>query len=294
MIDPLRNPKNYRNDSEWNEAVSHASGIVKLVCGVCNNATFLVLMDALEGLKTHPQYRGKAKMWFKDAIKEWKNYEWELLHSKKNGFFDLTNFLPSVREIYGDITNSDYFEYWQGTGSRTYMTTKPLVTSLVNKYKLSFEDDGMKYPTEVAWAMTGLTCLQVCCKFWENSVGQASNDYGIPMEFCKRFYKPFLVEKPMKSWKIALSYLEPSIEDKIPEKHEKNIAFGIRQLYDEWSSPHGIYDNSADATEEFSELFKSKRIAKLAAQSAREYARDMEEVVKKDNIEKLKNKILRQ
>jgi len=126
-----------RNKADIQNALARSASVVKLVRGVANNATWLVMMDAHDAIKKHPNYRGKVKYLYKQAFKEFKNNERQLLYANENRMFHLADMTPTTRKIYGNITDAQYFEYWQGLGARAYTEGNQWVSSLDNKYRLS-------------------------------------------------------------------------------------------------------------------------------------------------------------
>lgn len=79
-IDIVRNPRGYVSRGQIERAFSLGMGLAKQVCGICNNATYLVMQEAFKRIQSHPNYKGKAKRLFLEAMKAWRVYESSLLH----------------------------------------------------------------------------------------------------------------------------------------------------------------------------------------------------------------------
>ena len=75
------------------KAVSNAAAIFKLVCGVGNNAAWLVMMDGYDHAKRCKVFRRSLKgghmvgWYFKRAVNDFKDYERQLLTTEKNRMF---------------------------------------------------------------------------------------------------------------------------------------------------------------------------------------------------------------
>lgn len=88
-----------------------ASSLVKLCCGVCNNASWYVMMEALDRVKTLPVYRQKVKKAFSHVLDEWKAYERNLLYSKAPRFFHLDDMAPETRKKFGCCSDAEYYDF---------------------------------------------------------------------------------------------------------------------------------------------------------------------------------------
>jgi len=295
MIDIVRNPKCYRSDQELLDAYANAVSMVKMVDGVCNNATYLAMMYALEQIAEHPKYKGKVRQRFEAVVKEWKRYEGNLLYATHCRFFHVADMSAETRSKYGDITDRQYFEFWQGGGGRAYYKTRPLITSLQNKFRLSLEADGMPYPDILAWGLTASTLLDICVHMHGLAVKEMAGQWGLDYDVFALNCQPLSVEKPRKAWRFALGTLEDKVNGKIiPASTEKNIAFGVNQIYDAWSSAEGLFGSTADAITDFAEVFAGKKTMRAALANVRNMERELIEerkkLINKKILDNLKDK----
>lgn len=292
MIDVIRNPKGYIDAEKVDYAFSDALSLVKLVCGISNNAAYLVMMDAYNVIRKHPEYKGRIRRMFEKALKEWRIYESSLLRPATGiRLFDISLMDEETRAKYGNITNAEYFEFWQGTGASAYQRTLPMITSLQNKFRLAFIDIGIAYPETIAWAFTALASLQVACDMWKLTVDEVCNSHGMPKHIVSNSAKPLQVSKPYNSWKEAVTALAPDARGKLSSKDERNIEMGVRQLYEVWSSPDGLFGSTADAMIDYSEVFASKGVARNLSLGAKKYKEDLEVDIKEDNLRRAINRL---
>ena len=144
--------------------VAKASGYIKEQMGICNNATYLVMMDAFDRVKQLPEYRHATKRAFREAVNEWQRYEHQLRYAEGIRFFHMGDMDADLRRKYGDITDGEYFEFWQGTGSFCYNESHDLLCCLKNKYRLSLENHKARNADVVAEVMTAFACMKLCEK----------------------------------------------------------------------------------------------------------------------------------
>lgn len=109
--------------SELQQAVSTAAAYMKFVCGVGNNAAWLVTLDAYDQAKKHRNWEKRVKgghtvkSLYKMVIKAHKNYERNLIYTDTNRMFHVADMSPETRKMFGDISDSDYFDYWASVGA---------------------------------------------------------------------------------------------------------------------------------------------------------------------------------
>lgn len=248
-----------KNKSELQNDLARVASVVKLVCGVANNATWLVMADAHDAIKNHPNYKGKAKWLYKQAFTEFKSNEMQLLHSNDNRMFHLDDMSPSVRKKYGNIKDSQYFEYWQGLGENAYTEGHKWVSSLDNKYRLSLVNHGVSYSEIIAKVMTAQACLELSCSMYDSALNSCARDFALPMDIMRKIFKYFSLRKVADIWIKAMFLTAPETEKyDLDELEEKNISQGIMQLEMAWSDPNMIYGSAFSATEDFEEIFRTK------------------------------------
>ena len=62
----VANPHN-RSLQELEQDVARCSGFVKMMAGYANNGAYLIMMDALDKLRQHPNYDKRAKRMFEGS-----------------------------------------------------------------------------------------------------------------------------------------------------------------------------------------------------------------------------------
>lgn len=110
------------------QRMAKASGIVKLICGVGNNAAWLVVLDGYDHARKCKAYKHEVKRAFKMAIEEWHHYEARLVYAKENRMFHLDDLGEKARKTFGDISDREYYDFWSSVGGPAYEKTRPLIT----------------------------------------------------------------------------------------------------------------------------------------------------------------------
>ena len=239
--------------------LARAASVVKLVCGVANNATWLVMMDAHDKIKKHPCYKHQVKRLFKSAFEAFKQNERQLLYADENRMFHIEDLDPGARKKYGNITDAQFFEFWQGLGAKAYTEGGKWVSSLRNKYRLSLIKHNVKHEEELSWVMVAQACLELSVSMYDSAIKTCSNDYAINKNILNRIFHYFRIGDVATLWYKAIRLIEPRTKDyELDEIEERNIEQGIIQLHQSWSDPRMIYGSAFAATQDYSDIFRTK------------------------------------
>lgn len=164
----------------------------------------------------------------------------------------------ATRKKYGDITDRQYFEFWQGMGAYAYQETRPLVTSLWNKYRLSLVNHKAAYPDLLAWPMVGMAVLNLACSIHEHAVEEACRCLPIDNHIVKHIFVQLSLRRVLAEWVKALDLTDPTVHYDLEPTEQRNIEIGVTQLAEAWANPDLLYDSSSNAIPDFDEIFRTK------------------------------------
>ena len=245
--------------------------MVKLCCGVANNAAWIVSLDAYDKVKHHKMFNQRLngghtlKSYYKKAIDEFHKYERQLLYARQNRLFHVADMGEEVRKRYGAISDREYYELWAGMGSMAYQRTKPLITSLANKYRLSLLQHDIEQADIVAWCMTAQACLSLAVKVHEHSVASVTDNVILTPRVCERFFRQLSLKTVSKLWMDALQATEPRTDTyELEHTEERNIEMGLEQLHEAWVSIDTLYKSLTDTVSEYDEVFRTRGEQKKA------------------------------
>ena len=273
--------------ADLEKMVAKCSGFVKMMTGVANNAALLIMVDCLNKIadvrdgdsyrqrpySPHPRYRHAVKAAFNNALKEKQAYRRALLYPSGDAvrFFHMDDMPEAARKHYTQLTDREYFEFWEGTGALAYQKSLPLVSSLWNKFRLSMQGHGVPHADLAAWGMVGTTVLELSESIYRRSLRSVFEacDGLIPTETLHRIYGPFSLKRVCNAWQHALDMLAPETKNYLlDDVEERNVALGVEQLQDLWTSPSISFDATIQAVEDFSDdIFATKGQAKKAIRS---------------------------
>ena len=252
------------NEIQRLEAVMpNAASVVKLVCGVGNNVAWLVTLDALDHARQCKGYKQGVKRAFKLAMDEWHNYEKKLIYAKKNRMFHVADMDEKCRKSYGDISDREYYDMWASVGAPAYTKTRPLITSLCNKYRLRLEAHEIKESEHIAWLLTASTAMDLAVYLLDNAIKQVVTDYNIPVALARKIFAPFSVDAQMKAWERAVKMLQPT-QYELDDVEKRNIEMGVEQLSSAWMEPSILYNSVIDCVADYGEVFRTKGFQKKA------------------------------
>ena len=249
------------NEEQYNDPtrkMASAAGVVKLICGVANNAAWLVVLDGYDQARRCQRYRHEVKRAFKMAIEAWHDYERHLLHATENRMFHLADMDEKARKTYGDITDRQYYDFWASVGSPAYQKTRPLITSLWNKHRLSLLNHQVKDADKVAWVITAQAALEVAEQLYEKAIRECIDGYGLSEKIVRYVFGQFSLKPVSERWRRALLLLSPEAKFKLEPTEKRNIEMGLTQLCEAWLDPSLLYNSTMESVEDYDEVFRSR------------------------------------
>lgn len=289
------------NEGQYNETVrrmASAACVVKLICGVANNAAWLVVLHALteingnkidpkdpdgnRHLPPHPRYRHEVKRAFKAAIKAWHDYERRLVHATENRMFHMADMDEKTRKTYGNITDQQYYDFWASVGGPAYEKTLPLITCLWNKHRLSLLNHQVKDADKVAWIITAQAALELAEQLYEKAIRECINGYGLPERMVRDVFGQFSLETVSEHWRKALMMLAPDTEFVLEPMEKRNIEMGLTQLCEAWLDPSLLYNSAMESVEDYDEIFRTRGYQKKALREIAELRNETMEELEND------------
>jgi hypothetical protein len=234
-----------------------AAGLIKFICGVANNAAWLVALEALDHARRCRGYRGNVKYRFNQSVAAYHDYERNLIHNKNNRMFCVADMTPEIRKKYGNITDREYYDFWTATGAQAYAKTKPMITSLWNKYRLSLQSHGVKESEHLAWVMTATAALELAVNLYKRAIKDIVESYKLPRHLVEYVFSQFSLEPVRKRWNDAMLSLSPHVDYTISGMEERNIVYGLEQLQEAWTDASVLYDSASETVAEYEEVFRT-------------------------------------
>ena len=242
-----------------------AAAQVKLATGIGNNAAWAACLEAHDHIKQHCAYRHLVKRAYKAALDEFHDYERRLIHAQQNRMFHMADMSEKTRKIYGNITDREYYDFWAATGDNAYHDSRPLVTSLVNKYRLSLVKHDVRQSDLLAWPMAALACLELARQIYKVTLQVVIDTYNLPRPIVDEVFKQFSLHRVTACWKTALMMTDPkATEYPLDTLEERNIALGIEQLQDAWVDTSKHLTATAKTMINYEEVFRTKGEMKKA------------------------------
>lgn len=254
---------NQNNDVK--EKVQQIASTMKLMCGIGNNAAWLVCLDAHDHIKRSRLYNKRIKGgntvgWeFKKVINLYHKYEQQLLYAYNYRLFNVADMSASLRKKFGNITNRDYYDMWSATGATAYTKVKPFITSLWNKYRLILSNHGNTEPDIVAWAFTAQALINMAIRIYNTAIEECVADTGIQRTILERCFSQLSFANIGKAWDRATQALAPlTVNYTLSSTEQKNVDLGLNQLFDSLTDPHLIFNATKANVEDYSEIFRTK------------------------------------
>ena len=250
--------------------LAYASGAVKLVTGVFNNAAWLVCLDALSEARKHPNFKHKAKRAYNRVIEEYKAYERRLKHSDKKPFFVVSNLVEKDKSMFGDISDSDYYDAWVAHGSKMYVELRQELHELALIYKESLDAHNVPHSDIMSLQMVAQSCLLHAVSGYLAVVDKTISFHKLPNRFTKDLFCDFNIKRIADAWFRAMCSLEPKSEFEMTDDEKKRIVEVLKRFMHKFLNPDLVHDSAIYVTEEYGEIFASKEEQEKAIERQKE------------------------
>lgn len=275
---------------EFKEKMQRTAAVVKLTCGVGNNAAWLACLDAYDRLRLHRSWRTHTRgghtvgYMYDRAIKAFHQYERRLIYADQNRFFHVADMPESTRRSYAEhMSDREYYDFWATIGGTAYEKTRPMVTSLQNKYRLSLEAHSIMQADILAWGMAAMACLSTACEIYDRAIAIAADDMkGVrgAEKVMRSVFGSFSLNGVSKLWRDALDATDPAAAAySLNDTEARNISLGLDQLAEEWVSLRTLYGSVADTIADYGEVFHTRGFQKKALTEAADARNEAERIL---------------
>ena len=262
-------------NEELTRRILAASGMIKLTLGVVNTCAWLVTLEAHDNIRKSPRYRQQIKQAFKAVLAEHKAYEDRLLYATTNRFFCVQDMTEGTRKKFGaDFTDQQYFEFWKGIGGPAFNSTRPLVTSLWNKYRKSLVQHDQPEADATAWCFTAIAALRLSDTLHTRFIENCPDEYGIDKRIATNIFNQFSMKRVLDSWVKATKMFASTAFYPLEPSEDRNISLGIEQLVQAWLDTDTLYDSTQETIPDFDDIFRTKGEMKKAMREIAEYKQE--------------------
>lgn len=262
--------------------LNNASNMVKVCVGIGNNAAWMACLDAIDVVRKHPRFNTRIKgsstvgNLFMRAFKMFHQYERALVWDDTNRFFHVADMAPQTREIYGDITDREYYDFWAAFGFTAYQSTKDFFTSLVNKIRLAYIHYGDEQPEIMAWAVGAGACLDLAVTIYKTAIEDSVKTCkATPPKVIHNIFRKFSLEAIANQWLKAVIELDPQAYFTPDDTDLKNIRMGYDQLCQMWMDENTLFGSRIETARDYAEVFRTNGQMKKVM---REFANMRDEV----------------
>lgn len=278
--------------ADLRQRMALAAGQVKMSAGVANNAAWMVVLEAHDRVRNHPNYKHQVKKAFRQVLEQFHAYERGLLYAEQNRMFRVADMGEQTRKIYGNISDREYYDFWTATGANVYTDTRLLVTSLQNKFRLVYDKHKFKHADTLGWAYVAGACLTMSVQILKVTIQAVLDEFKIPSRACKVVFGQFDITHIAKTWNEATRLLEPRAHEIVLEDIEsKNINQGLQQIFDAWGDPSTHLEVTAATIADYDEVFRTKGEQKKARRGIIELTKELIEEQENNDRERAKERL---
>lgn len=257
---PFRSQGSYistESRQQIEQRIWRASGLVKTLCCMPNNVAYITLYNAYDYARRHPGFRMETKKLYRDAMESYKVYERRLYAATENRMFHLNDLTANCRKRYGDITDKEYFEFWQDIGSRGYTLALPHLQALTHKFRTQLKKRDTPHYEILAHQLLAQTMLTTAVAFHRSAITLAIDKDKVPSEIAGKLYGQFSLAAVEKKFSKALLSLCPNRVG-LDEVEERNIEMTVKDITDIFANEENINKVLIDGVADNEDIFRTK------------------------------------
>lgn len=145
--------------------LSHSAGMLKLYMGCWYNVTMVLMQEAEYQLRQTGYYARMVKKLHSLAMNAVQKFEHDMKHPQEGELklFNMEGFNGEYREQFQkDLTDEEYFEFWQGLGGETWAKYKNYIMSMAYKWQRYLERVGARDAKVLSLVMATNEMLSFC------------------------------------------------------------------------------------------------------------------------------------
>lgn len=256
---------------QYAAAAGLAGTLTKFYCGIANNAAWPVVLEAMDHARLSRRFKGEAKQAFNRCMAAWRAYEVGLVYGGRS--FHMASLPADMRKRYGNITDREYYEFWCATGGVMYEKTRPLITSLANKYRLPLERQKMEDAEHIAWLLAARAALSVAWNIFDNNLSECAKKSDISVRLLHKAVAAYDISKVLRAWERAVLHFSGATTIEVSDLEDKNIRHGLVQLCEAWTDIDNIIHAYLQTAEDYPEVWRTKGEMQKALREISEIAK---------------------
>lgn len=242
-----------------NEEMAIYTSELKLHIGVANSVAYSVALSCLDKIRTSRRYHHSVKKAFERVTNEYAAYRRTLLHpaTGQSRFFHLDDMRAEERAKYNNITDEDYFDFWETFGNETYQKNQHIITSLHDSLTRSLLFHGIDEADILAWSLVAHNVLCVACSTFNHFCVLIHDRVpALQTGAIRRSFSSLSMERIKDAWERASSLLIPYFT--LTDEEKQSLSAGVRELSRAMCDEAENYRSVIASIKDNAELFRKE------------------------------------
>lgn len=234
----------------------------KLEIGIFFVYLRFISLDAIDKVKEGKAFRHGVKYNLNKFLVELDRLRTMLIYPPENcvRMFHLEDMPRSTRMMYRqDLTDKEYFEFWENQGMVAFNETHKHVYALQWRYEKALNERGVKKAKVLAWLATGSSMIEMYVNSYTLMIERFSKLFGYPKSLLISYYNGFDLTRARELWYGAMLQFVPDGDNILSDVlNERNVVLGLQQIVCELGDAERQLEYTRINVEENREVFSSK------------------------------------
>ena len=246
-----------------NQEYECMSGVLKTELGILYPFQWYGCLDLIDRIKKTNYYRQGVKLGLNGYLKEMATKRTMMLNPPMGSpkIFHVADFPKSVQMRFReDLTDEEYYDYWEGQGLVAHSKNKQLIDSLIWKFRKFYDKRGVKCAEVLSFLTAGETLIRMCVVQYHERLQSFRNMFGYNKEDAHRCFEMFDLSRAGHFWHTAVKPLCHNVENIVLEAlEERNVVLGLQQLMEEMTLTKKVFDITRQNVVDNPEVFRTKK-----------------------------------
>ena len=240
------------------------SGVLKTELGILYPFQWYGCLDLIDRIKKTNYYRQGVKLGLNGYLKEMAMKRTMMLNPPSGTvrIFHVADFPKGVQMLYReDITDEDFYDFWEGQGLVAHSKNKQLIDSLIWKFRKYYEKRGVRCAEVLSLLTAGETLIRMCVVQYHERLRTFREMFGYNKENVHSCFEMLDLTRAAHVWHTAVKPLCHNVENIILEAlNEHNVVLGLHQLMEEMTLTKKVFEITRENVVGNPEVFRSKKV----------------------------------
>lgn len=246
-----------------NQEYECMSSVLKTELGILYPFQWYGCLDLIDRIKKTNYYRQGVKLGLNGYLKEMALKRSMMLNPPMGTprLFHVVEFPKAVQmRLREDLTDEEFYDFWEGQGLVAHSKNKQLIDSLIWKFRKFYDQRGVRCAEVLSLLTAGEALIRICAVQYHERLRTFREMFGYNKEDAHRCFEMFDLTRASHVWHTAVKPLCHNVENIVLDAlNERNVVLGLQQLMEEMTLTKKVFEITRQNVVDNPEVFRTKK-----------------------------------